>query len=99
MATRSVAEAARDGGEAALRYFISDRYIQAFQAIAASPNTRLVVVPMEAAGIAGGIVQALELIKPGAAPLASPGPAAAVAGPARAAPSVFPPAGSVPPTP
>jgi regulator of protease activity HflC (stomatin/prohibitin superfamily) len=100
MATRSVAEAARDGGEAALRYFISDRYIQAFQAIAASPNTRLVVVPMEAAGIAGGIVQALELIKPATAPLVAPTPASAVAGPARAASSVIPATpGSVPPTP
>ncbi len=62
-ATRSVAEAAANGGEAALRYFIADRYVAAFQAMAASPNSRLVVVPMEAVALAGGITQALQLLQ------------------------------------
>lgn len=66
-ATRVVADAARDGGEPALRYFISDRYIQAFGALAHSNNAKLVVVPMEASGLAGGIVQALELLRSGSA--------------------------------
>lgn len=64
-ATRLVAEAAAAGGEPALRYFIADRYVQAFRALAAAPNSRLVVVPMEAAGLAGGIVQALAFLKEG----------------------------------
>lgn len=77
-ATRLVAEAlaagtAAGGGESALRYFIAQRYVQAFQAIAAAPNSRLVVVPMEAAGLAGGIVQALSLLNPGSMPPAGPG--------------------------
>lgn len=63
-ATRMVAEAAAQGGEPALRYFISDRYVQAFAQIANSPGTRLVIVPMESAALAGGIAQALELLKP-----------------------------------
>ena len=72
-ATRSVAEAARDGGEAALRYFIADRYVQAFSAMAASPNSRLVVVPMEATAMAGGIAQAMELLRaPTSAPVSAP---------------------------
>jgi regulator of protease activity HflC (stomatin/prohibitin superfamily) len=62
-ATRSVAEALSKGGEPALRYFIADRYVQAFQAMAASPNSRLVVVPMEASALAGGITQVLSLVQ------------------------------------
>ncbi|MDE2200768.1 MAG: SPFH/Band 7/PHB domain protein [Rhodospirillales bacterium] len=65
-ATRMVAEAARDGGEPALRYFIADRYVQAFQAVAAGSGSRLVIVPMESAALAGGIAQALELLRPAA---------------------------------
>lgn len=64
-ATRAVSEAAAGAGEAALRYFISDRYVKAFESLAANPNSKLVVVPMESAGLAGGIVQALELLRPG----------------------------------
>jgi regulator of protease activity HflC (stomatin/prohibitin superfamily) len=67
-ATRMVAEAAREGGEPALRYFVAQSYVQAFSALAASPNSRLVVVPMEATAMAGGIAQAMELLR------APPGP-------------------------
>jgi len=70
-ATRLVAEASANGGETALRYFIADRYVQAFQALAASPSSRLVVVPMESAALAGGIAQALELMRPPAPPAQS----------------------------
>jgi regulator of protease activity HflC (stomatin/prohibitin superfamily) len=64
-ATSLVAEAARDGGEPALRYFIAERYVAAFQALASSPTSKLVVVPMEATALAGGITQALQLLKAG----------------------------------
>jgi regulator of protease activity HflC (stomatin/prohibitin superfamily) len=74
-ATRLVADAARDGGEPALRYFIADRYVEAFKTLANSPNSKLVVVPMEATALAGGITQALMLLQPGAV---TPGGAAAV---------------------
>ena len=67
-ATQMVSEAATKFGNAGLQYFIADRYVRAFQAIAASPNSRLVVVPMEAAGLAGGIVQAMELFREGGRP-------------------------------
>ena len=62
-ATELVSEAASKFGNAGLQYFIADRYVRAFQSIAAAPNTRLVVVPMEAAGLAGGIVQAMQLFR------------------------------------
>ena len=62
-ATRMVAEAAADQGEPALRYFIAERYTRAFQAIASAPNARLVIVPMESAGLIGGVAQALEMLR------------------------------------
>jgi regulator of protease activity HflC (stomatin/prohibitin superfamily) len=64
-ATEVVATAARDGGTAALNYFISERYIQAFGQLAANPASKLVVVPVEAAGLAGGITGALEIFRAG----------------------------------
>jgi regulator of protease activity HflC (stomatin/prohibitin superfamily) len=93
MATRVVAEAASGGGESALRYFIADRYIQAFAHLASSPQSRLVVVPIEAGALAGGITQALELIRGPPSPMPpSPMPPS----PAPSAPR--PGSGSVPPT-
>lgn len=62
-ATRMVAEVAAGAGEQALRYFISDRYVKAFEALGTNPAHKLVVVPMEAAGLAGGVAGALELLR------------------------------------
>ncbi len=62
-ATRMVAEAAAGSGADALRYFISEKYVRAFEALAANPSSRLVVVPMESASLAGGIAQAMELLR------------------------------------
>jgi regulator of protease activity HflC (stomatin/prohibitin superfamily) len=95
-ATRSVAEAAAaQNGEAALRYFIADRYVQAFHAMVGSPNSRLVVVPMEAVALAGGITQALQLLQqPRDVAQAPPPPAPVFAAPM---PPPEPPAASVSP--
>jgi regulator of protease activity HflC (stomatin/prohibitin superfamily) len=77
-ATRMVAEAAAGSGADALRYFISEKYVRAFEALAANPSSRLVVVPMESASLAGGIAQAMELLRsPGAG---TPPPAAPTGG-------------------
>jgi regulator of protease activity HflC (stomatin/prohibitin superfamily) len=70
-ATRMVSEAAAGAGDQALRYFISERYVKAFEALGTNPASKLVVVPMESAALAGGIVQALELLRPGGAPPAT----------------------------
>lgn len=68
-ATRMVAEAAAGPGADALRYFVAERYVKAFEALAASPNSRLLIVPMESAALAGSITQAMELLRqPGGAP-------------------------------
>ena len=74
-ATQMVSEAATRYGNDGLRYFIANSYVKAFEAIASAPNTRLVVVPMESAAIAGGITQAMELLRgPEGGGLLSPNP-------------------------
>ncbi len=78
-ATQMVSDAAAQHGQAGLRYFIADRYVRAFQSLASAPNTRLVVVPMESAALAGGIVQAMQLLRgddgsPDGAPPQAPPP-------------------------
>jgi regulator of protease activity HflC (stomatin/prohibitin superfamily) len=78
-ATRMVAEAATGSGAEALRYFVAEKYVKAFEAMASNPSARLVVVPMESAALAGGITQAMELLKSGQGlppPAARPGTAA-----------------------
>lgn len=78
-ATQMVSDTAQQHGSAGLNYFITERYIRAFQSIAAAPGSRLIVVPMEASGLAGGIVQAMQLLKEAnaapAAPASPRGPA------------------------
>jgi regulator of protease activity HflC (stomatin/prohibitin superfamily) len=81
-ATRMVAEAASGAGADALRYFIAERYVKAFEALAGNPSSRLVVVPMESAALAGGVTQALELLRM---------PTGGGVPPAAAPPTSFPP--------
>jgi regulator of protease activity HflC (stomatin/prohibitin superfamily) len=81
-ATRMVAEAASGAGTDALRYFIAEKYVKAFEAMAGNPSSRLVVVPMESAALAGGITQAMELLRtPGTGPSPGPRPPAPPASP------------------
>ncbi len=62
-ATRSVAEAATGAGTDALRYFIADKYVKAFDTLAGNSAQKLVIVPMESSALAGGIAQAMELLR------------------------------------
>jgi regulator of protease activity HflC (stomatin/prohibitin superfamily) len=64
-ATEMVARAAAGGGEAALRYFIADKYVKAFEGLVANPSSKLVVVPMEAGALAGAVSGAMELLRGG----------------------------------
>lgn len=101
-ATQMVSDAAAQHGQAGLRYFIATNYVRAFQALASAPNTRLVVVPMESAALAGGIVQALQLLRgddgpPESGPTNVPPPPHPLA-PLPTVPSMPPPIVSTPPT-
>lgn len=95
-ATEMVAAASAGAGEAALRYFIADKYVGAFAGLAANPSSKLVVVPMEASALAGGITGALELLRNGGPEGAAPRPVAPPPPPPRV---VTPPAPLPPPAP
>ena len=58
-ATRTVAEAAAGSGGEALRYFIAQRYVEAIGRLAANPNGRTLIMPLETSGLASGIAQAV----------------------------------------
>jgi regulator of protease activity HflC (stomatin/prohibitin superfamily) len=64
-ATEMVAQAAAGAGEAALRYFIADKYVKAFEGLASNPASKLVVVPVEASALTGGVTAAMELLRSG----------------------------------
>ena len=58
-----VAEVASGAGTDALRYFIADKYVKAFEVLAGNTAQKLVIVPMESSALAGGIAQAMELLR------------------------------------
>lgn len=96
-ATRMVGEAAVGAGADALRYFIADKYVKAFDHLAQNPAQKLVIVPMESAALAGGITQALELLR--ATDGSSGGPPPRPAAPPRQPPSEPPQLPGPPPAP
>jgi regulator of protease activity HflC (stomatin/prohibitin superfamily) len=62
-ATRVVSEAIAKGDLAALNYFIADKYVKAFQALASAPNQKVLVLPMEATALAGSLAGVGEIAK------------------------------------
>ena len=64
-ATQVVAQAAEGSGGEALRYFVAVKYVEAITALAANPAGRTLVMPIESAGLAGGITQALAAMQMG----------------------------------
>jgi regulator of protease activity HflC (stomatin/prohibitin superfamily) len=62
-ATQMVSEAIGKGDVAALNYFIADRYIKAFGEIARSPNQKIIMLPIEAAGMLGSLGGIAEIAK------------------------------------
>ena len=61
--TRVVADAAQGGGGEALRYFIAQKYVEAVGELAGNPSGRTLVVPLETGALAGGIAQAVEMMR------------------------------------
>jgi regulator of protease activity HflC (stomatin/prohibitin superfamily) len=52
-ATRLVSEATAQGDPAAINYLVADKYVRALQALAAAPNQKVIIVPMELSSLAG----------------------------------------------
>ena len=76
-ATALVSEAVASGNVQALNYFVAQRYTDALTAIGTSSSSKLVIVPMDAAGIAGSIAGIADIVREAQSPapgVAKPGP-------------------------
>ena len=62
-ATTAVSQAVAEGDVQALNYFIAQKYVEAMQQIGLSPNSRLVLMPMETSGLVGTIAGIAELAR------------------------------------
>ncbi len=54
-ATRMVSEAISAGNVHAINYFIANNYVEALKALASAPNQKVLMLPVEAAGVIGSI--------------------------------------------
>jgi regulator of protease activity HflC (stomatin/prohibitin superfamily) len=77
-ATQVVSDAIASGNVQAINYFVAQKYIEAFKALAEGPNQKFVLMPMEASGVIGSLAGIAELAKealanPPAARIAAPG--------------------------
>jgi len=62
-ATAFVSEAIARGDINAINYFVAQKYIEAFKALAEAPNQKFVMMPMESAGVIGSLGGIAELAK------------------------------------
>jgi len=62
-ATALVSEAIGRGDLAAANFLIAEKYIEALGAIASAPNQKVIIVPIEAAGLAGSLGGIAEITK------------------------------------
>ncbi len=62
-ATRMVSDAIAGGNVQAINYFVAQKYIEAFKALAEAPNQKFVMMPMESAGVIGSLAGIADLAK------------------------------------
>ena len=62
-ATQMVSDAIAGGNVNAINYFVAQKYIEAFKALAEAPNQKFVMMPMESAGVIGSLAGIAELTK------------------------------------
>lgn len=62
-ATEMVSKAIAEGDVQAVNYFIAQKYVEAFRALATAPNQKFVIVPAEMSGLLGSIAGIGELAK------------------------------------
>ena len=58
-----VSQAIEKGDVNAINYFVAVKYVDALQAIATSPNEKLVLMPLEASGVIGALGGIAELAR------------------------------------
>ena len=62
-ATQMVSDAIASGNVQAINYFVAQKYIEAFKALAEAPNQKFVMMPMESAGVIGSLAGIADLAK------------------------------------
>ncbi len=62
-ATQMVSTAIAAGDVQAINYFVAQKYTEALQAVAASPNAKTVMIPLEAASLIGSIAGISDIAK------------------------------------
>ncbi len=62
-ATAMLSQAIARGNIQAVNYFIADKYVQALKEMAASPNQKTLLLPIEATGVLGSLAGIAELAK------------------------------------
>ena len=62
-ATRMVSEAVASGSVQAINYFVAQEYTKALRDVAASPNSKTVMIPLEASGLIGSIAGITDISK------------------------------------
>ncbi len=62
-ATQMVSDAIAGGNVQAINYFVAQKYIEAFKALAEAPNQKFVMMPMESAGVIGSLGGIAELAR------------------------------------
>jgi regulator of protease activity HflC (stomatin/prohibitin superfamily) len=78
-ATQLVSKAIDEGNGQAINYFIALKYTEALAQLAASPNNKVMMIPLEAASLIGAIGGIAELVKQASAPATVAGAAESVA--------------------
>ncbi len=71
-ATDVVSKAIAEGDIQAIQFFLGQKYVEALQAIGSSDNSKLVLMPLEAAGVTGAIAGIGELLKNLGGPAGTP---------------------------
>ena len=62
-ATQMVSDAIASGNINAINYFVAQKYIEALQTIGSAPNNKLVLMPLEAAGVIGSVAGIAEIAR------------------------------------
>jgi regulator of protease activity HflC (stomatin/prohibitin superfamily) len=62
-ATRLVSQAIAGGSPAAINYFVAQRYVGALEKLASAPNQKVLMMPVDAAGVIGAIGGVAEIAR------------------------------------
>ena len=62
-ATNMVAQAVQGTGSQAVSYFLGQRYVDALAQMGSSPNSKVIFMPLDAAGVMGTVGGIMELVK------------------------------------